>query len=101
MSMTSASERNIHTRAPAIPVPRGAMSFVSISQSPAPSHHVETSSVGHIKGLIKLKKLKITNQAMRHDAGKFPVRECQTRGGMHTRTDRKAVVGKAIAAVDL
>ena len=80
----------MHTSGPEMPTPAPTYNFAWMSQYPYPIHHESMSSVGQIMGLAKLKKFITMNQPARQEAGKLPLRECQTRGGRQTRRESMA-----------
>jgi hypothetical protein len=91
----------MQTKVPGIAVLDARLSLTSISQRPTPFHMFSRSSVGHIRGLIKLKTLSNVIQNTRRAAAKLRDFRCVIRGGKQSTTENPARVGRRIEAKGL
>jgi hypothetical protein len=99
--MIKASCRKIQINAPGIAALDARLSLTSISHRPTPLHLVLSSSVGHIKGLMKLKVLSKVIQKTRTAAARLRDSRCVTRGGRQSTIESPASVGRSIEERDL
>lgn len=88
----------MQSREPMNPKPKATYILTSTSQRPTPLHHVAVSSVGQMRGLMKLKRFGSITHMTREEAAKLRFRMCQTKGGISMMRVMIARMGNAIAA---
>lgn len=92
--MTAARARRMQAKEAGNATDAATWILTSMSQSPTPLYHVCQSSVGQRMTLMKLKKSKMTSQAMRAVAPMLRLRKCQNMGGRMRSIVMKLKVAK-------